>query len=410
MHKLNNRGGILSTLIVVVAVLSIFSVALSTVTLTQKKLANNEEINEQAKLSAMSSAEYLENNKDLIVNAYNTNNSNPIELYNNEDLGVVTYQVSKEGTTKLNVDVNAKHKASAYNVRLVYNVSTADGTFGTGISIKNEIELVGGTSSGKYNYNSTTGNFEKDGTNVEDLLDSYLQNSNGSQMDFGHYDTPPTITFPNANYKTMTSTKISNRDETISTTTRLEYTGNQGFQNTVTFDTGAGKTLTIYVPTSFNVRENGTAGKAKFEVKGTGTVNFYIYKDGTDNNFTFPTVERVGTSAMINMYANDAINLDIMYTRQNADRNTSTVFGNIIAPNATITFEGDDKNYKNGDNLDSPMITGNIICSKLVIDVTNHKEGNNNSNSINFFFNQGNVNLPPNYVGGKKITFGEYKK
>lgn len=414
MHKLNNKGGILSTLIVVVAVLSIFSVTLSTVTLTQKKLANREEVNEQVKLSAIGSAQYLEEHIDLIISAYNTNTTTPITLFDNEDLGVVTYQVNKEGTTKINVYVNAKYKGSSYGANLVYAVDPISGTFGTGISVKNEIELVGGTSSGKYNYNSITGNFEKNGTNIENLLGSYLQNSDKSQMDFGHYDTPPTIVFPDANYKNMTSTKIFNKNEVITTSTRLEYTGNtdnnNGFQNTITFDTGTGKELNIYIPTTFNMKDTGVGGKAGFTVKGTGTVNFYIYKEGTDSTFLLPMIDREGTSAKINMYTNDVIDLVIEYTRQNADRSTSTVFGNVIAPNATVKFEGDDKNYKKEDSLDSPMITGNIICSKLVIDVTNHKEGNNNSNNLNFFFNQGKVELPPNYVGGKKITFGEYKK
>lgn len=405
----SNKGGILSSLIVVVAVLSIFSVTLGTITLTQKKLANHEELLEQVQLSALSAAEYVKGNPNVIEEAYKRKNTKEQVLFEDENLGVVTYQVQGNDNA-IEVGIKATKKGQAYKVKMNYEYIKSKASIQQGLSVKKEVILKDHPYQTTYTYVDEKDQFLNRNQGIDNQLVEYLVEPSGSIPTIHSFNEEIKIEIPHTKTQINQSTFVCNPTRSNNIIQQACRMNSNRFKDEVIFRSNSSTPLDIYLPSSFIVSSNGTQGKSNFIIEGNGIVNFYIYKDRYQD-FLFPTISKSsGSKAMINIYSEDQLNLRIAYNRQNGGRTVGSVYGNIIAPNSTIILEGDDKNYNNQTDLYQSLIVGNVVSNQLIIDVSNHSyKDKGREVGLQFIYDQGSVELPNDYTGKQVFQFIEFK-
>lgn len=408
----NKRGGVLASLIVLVAVLSVFGVALGVVTVTQKKLANNEEKTEQVQLSVTSAADYLVKqlgkSNDPITTALTSYLNTEKTLFDSEssDLGQVTYKVSKTNKD-VYVDVKAIKDGFQAKTRLYF---TLDQIY-EGITVRSTLTLG---SSDKtvaafkdYTYDATTGQWKYSSTELTDtVLDEYITLKDGTSLEVKNATSVPTI--PSFS-KPSTVCAYNNQDiGTISATCALpSYQAKQEFTGTLTFVTGS-TPINVYIPTDFNIRDNGAAGKPWFIVKGSGEINFFIDQVGSDTTFMMPTLDlEEGSTAKVNIYSDDAITITVQFNRANADRNYGAVVANLIVPNANLVIQSTGtQNAADDPNIKEAVVIGNIVTNNLKINLNNHETSK--GADFNYYYQQGS-SLPVNF-DGSALTFRDYRE
>lgn len=411
-NKNNQHGGILASLVVLVAVLSVFGVALGVVTVTQKRLANNEQKNEQVQLSVMSASEYLikqlGKSNDPITVALTSYLNTEKTLFDSEssDLGQVTYKVSKTGKD-VYVDVKAIKDGFQAKTRLYF---TLDQIY-EGITVRSKLTLG---SSDKavaafkdYTYDTATGQWKYVNTELTDsVLDQYITLKDGTSLEVKNATAVPAI--PSFSKPANTCFTGTNVTMNISATCALpSYHANQEYSGTLTFVTGS-TPINIYIPTDFNVKDNGAAGKPWFLIQGSGEINFFIDKVGSDTTFFMPTLDlAVGSTAKVNIYSDDVIDITVQFNRANADRNYGAVVANLIVPNANLVIQSTGtQNAADDPNIKEAVVIGNIITNNLTINLNDHE--NSNGVDYNYYYQQGS-SLPVNF-DGSALHFKEYKK
>lgn len=402
--KQTQKGGVLAIILVLLAVVTVFGITLAVVSVTQKKLANNDVDNEQAFLTAESGAKYLlseynrDKNASQILNMYYANNFNTeVALLNNVDLGSATVRLRK-GTNVVYVDVKGAYKNNVATVTMKFNETPTQIT--TGITILNQINLDGGANSGGYTYNGT--NWTQNGTVLNgSISDEYLMSMNNSgqtsSVTFNHVNSVPPVTFPEdpSTLPICNGGITNNTTATITQSCRFPDTLNSPFVGTLTFQTN--NFINIYIPTTVDVKANGDQGAGQFNVAGSGNVNFYVYQNGSDTSFLFPNINKPKASDTVkaNVFAKDALTLTITYNRQNGNRTNGSVFGNVIAPNSTVIFSG--MGLKSADQIDAPMIMGNLVAYNLTLDIEDFYAFKPSDQQLNFYINASNTDLPNGY-------------